>query len=402
MLEKRMKMKRFLCILAGLMIISGVLSISYAEKGLLAFESKKYDVIPQKSITLKPIAQGIEEKLIYKWESSDSKIAKVNKNGKVTGINVGEAEITCIGTTKSGEEYKAVCTVKVNRPIKKISAYEKTVTLPNFYKFSILDLFSIEPLGLEWYPLQVEVKNTDVIKQYGASGENYYTAEVGKAKIILKANDGSGKKASVNIVVPNFIYSDKSIVVDEKERKLFWYSCSGTIYMGWDYSSDLFTMKKVEGDEAKKYDGYLENLLSSSIDYYLIIPKKAGKGYINFSVNGHKYKINVEITENASPYQSKTSKGIGTYDVNKKMTLTGTVIKKGGKVIRNDIEYYIVYLKQGDDYFAILSTEEPLCSEMNDFIVYGTLIDIREFKTETGLVFRCPEIEVDNLERDMK
>lgn len=395
-------MKRFVCALIGLMLTIGTITMTYAENGLLAFEEAKYDVIPKKSITLKPIAQGIDEKLVYTWESSDAKIAKVNKNGKVTGIKIGKAEITCIGTTKSGKEYKAVCTISVNRPIEKIKAYEKTVVLPNYYKFSIWDLFEIEPLGLDEYLLQVEVKDTNIIKQNGISGENYYTAGVGKTKIILRSNDGSGKTASVNVVVPNFTYSDDTITVDEKERKLFWYSCSGTIYMGWDYSTDLFTMKKLEKEEAKKYDGYLENMLSSAIDYYLIIPKKAGKGHINLSVNGRKYKITVEIKENAAPYQAKTSKGIGTNDINKKMTLTGTMIKEAEVTVRNGKEYFVTYFKQGDDYFALLSAEEPWWLKMNEYTVYGTLIDIGEYKTETGLVFRCPEIEVESLERTQK
>lgn len=382
-----------LCVLCMLMITE-----AYSESGILAFENSEYSLIPKKSITLKPIAQGIDGKLSFQWESENTEIAKVNKNGKVTGISVGSTQISCTGKAKDGKTYTAKCTIHINQPIERIKAYQKTVALPNYCRFSILELFEIQPLGLENYPLQIMVQGADIVEQFGEEGDEYFTKGIGKVKITLKSNDGSNKKDTVTITVPTFIYSDDSVIIDEKEGKLFWFSGTGAFSMGWDYPKELFEMENLKDEEAKKYDGYMYNMMSEPM-YYLLSPKSAGKGNLTLSINGRKYKISVEVTESALPYPPKLANEITKKDIGQPMSLTGTIIKKGGKEKRGNEEYYIVYFKQGESYFSIRSIERPLCTEMNDFTAYGALAEIREYKTETGLKFTCPEIEIKELER---
>lgn len=57
------------------------------------------------------IKLGSENTLTVSYKSSDKKVVKVNKNGKITGIAPGQAEITCITPTGSDK-----CTVTVNKP----------------------------------------------------------------------------------------------------------------------------------------------------------------------------------------------------------------------------------------------------------------------------------------------
>lgn len=59
-----------------------------------------------------------ENTLTATYKSSDKSVAKVNKNGKITGIASGKAEITC--TTPTGSD---TCTVTVNKPKLEKSSY---------------------------------------------------------------------------------------------------------------------------------------------------------------------------------------------------------------------------------------------------------------------------------------
>lgn len=182
--------------------------------------------------------------------------------------------------------------------IEKIKAYQKEVTLPNYCRFSLLELFEIQPLGLEEYPLQVAIQGADIVQRFGAEEDEYITKGVGKVKITLKANDGSKKKDSVTIIVPSFLCSEDHIIIDKKEGKLFWFSGTGAFSMGWDYPKELFEMVSLQDKEAKKYEGYMDNMMSEPA-YFLLLPKNAGKGKITLSINGKKYKISVEVVESA-------------------------------------------------------------------------------------------------------
>lgn len=369
-------------------------------EGILAFEEAEYSIIPGKTITLTPIAQGIGEKLTYSWESSHPEIAKVSQNGKVTGVSAGSVLITCTGSAKTGEKYTAKCTVNVNRPIEKITANAKQITLPAYYKFSMLELFSIEPTDLDVYPLQFTLEGNDILQQVGNEGHEFLTTGTGKIKMTLKAGDGSGKKATISITVPTFFVSDDSITVTEKEGYLMWYTGTGSFSIGVDYSEDLFELEKLKKEEATNYDGFPDGLMTSGADFCLIVPKAAGKGSITINVNGKKIKIPVKIEEEALPYPPKKAKDLTKEDVGQPMSLTGVVKRKNGeKENRGERDYYIVYVKQGEDYFSIRSLGNPACSEGNEFKFYGTLVEMREYRTETGLTYPCPEILMDKVER---
>ena len=64
-----------------------------------------------KSVTLKATLSKKYKKKGVTWKSSDTKVAKVSKKGKVTAKGYGTAVITC--TSKKSKKVKATCTVTV-------------------------------------------------------------------------------------------------------------------------------------------------------------------------------------------------------------------------------------------------------------------------------------------------
>ncbi len=61
------------------------------------------------------------------WSSSDEKVVTVDKNGKVTAVNVGEAVVT--GTPDSNHSIKAECKVVVNQPVTELTIDCSTITI---------------------------------------------------------------------------------------------------------------------------------------------------------------------------------------------------------------------------------------------------------------------------------
>ena len=70
---------------------------------------KKGKTLTLKIKTIKP-ADAVNQKV--KWTSSNPKVAKVDKNGKVTAVGKGSCVITC--TAQDGSKVKATVKIKVN------------------------------------------------------------------------------------------------------------------------------------------------------------------------------------------------------------------------------------------------------------------------------------------------
>ena len=82
-------MKRF----ATFIVFTAMLffcTASLAAEPVFAFDQLSYNVFVDKTLELKPIAQGIEGKLKFSWESSNPAIVTV-KGGKVKGISLGSS-----------------------------------------------------------------------------------------------------------------------------------------------------------------------------------------------------------------------------------------------------------------------------------------------------------------------
>ena len=83
-----------------------------------SFEQTKIELVGEGSTYQLAIKNKID-KSTYSWSSSNTSIAKVNKNGLVTAVGKGTAKITCKVTYPSGKTTKTktlTCSVTVTVP----------------------------------------------------------------------------------------------------------------------------------------------------------------------------------------------------------------------------------------------------------------------------------------------
>lgn len=90
-----------------------------AESITLDSTSVTLDEGKTKTLTTTVAPENTTDKSVT-WTSSDSKIAKVDANGKITAVSAGTAKITA--TAKDASGVKATCTVKVNPVFAKLTA----------------------------------------------------------------------------------------------------------------------------------------------------------------------------------------------------------------------------------------------------------------------------------------
>ena len=147
------------------------------------------------------------------WESSDPSVAKVDKNGRVTGVGVGEAIITA--KTKDGK-VTTTCTVNIvtdTVPVSKIKLNHDKVSVKVGSKEQILA--KIEPENatereLIWESSDPSVATVD-------SNGKITGVKVGTATITVKTKDGKVKETCKVIVEP--IKVDK-IILNTNEMTL--------------------------------------------------------------------------------------------------------------------------------------------------------------------------------------
>ena len=386
-------------------IILVLLPMYALADGLLAFEQPTYQIVPKKSITLQPIAQGIDEKLAFEWASSDDGIAKVSKKGKVTGVSTGKVTITCKGTTKSGEEYTAECALEVITPVSKIVVSEKKLELPAMYDFTLEDYIKIEPTDATNQNIIIESSNPEVVHVF--ENGSLTTWRAGSSTLTIKALDGSGVKATIKVTVPKLCVSDTEITITNPDGYIFWYQNNVSGYTTIGTTGDVFTTESYEPEEIDtifevnpdlgKIDKYMLDL-----DYMLLKPIKAGNGKIRFNVNGRRTDIKVKVEHSAviddvSYPEAEIAALLEAKEtsVGQKVSMTGTVVKND----EQDSKKRIVYAKTGDEYFSFAHKNASMCDPGETFTVYGILTEFMEYKTETGLTFECPFIEAEKVEQ---
>ena len=144
------------------------------------------------------------------WKSSNTKVAKVNSSGKVTAVGNGTCTITA--TTKDGSNKKATCKVMVN--IKKVVLTQKIdlsegpftmrkIGNSMYLSGSIIPANVTDPT-LRWYSSN---PNVATVYEYDYTTDTSVTAvSNGRTIITAVANDGSGVKASVEIIVDDPAY----------------------------------------------------------------------------------------------------------------------------------------------------------------------------------------------------
>lgn len=393
-----MKRSMIFAAIVSLFFCVALFSSQCVAEGVFAFEETSYQIVPKKRITLKPVAQNINEKLTYQWDTSDKNIASVNK-GTVTGVSPGTATITCTATGKSGAVYTATCEITVNTPIKKISLSETKLTLPCYYSFSIHDFIEIEPSTATNQTLVFSEKSEVInVRDDGT----VYTNNIGKGTITIKATDGSGVQAKLTVEVPLLIVSNKNITISDPDGELFWYQINGGGWVDIGTSGGVFNYNMVY----KPFDDMLPKNIANAygLEVMKIKPLKAGKGKIVFTINGRRSSVNVEVKHSA------VFDSVSYPRINAKRIIKDTAAAVGLnvsatapilRIVKDDegAKSGILYSRVDDLYYCYRYDDVTFLTEGQTMTIYGVIESFEKYQSDTGLSFDCAVINLKKIAR---
>ena len=128
------------------------------------------------------------------WTSSNEAVATVNAQGRVTGVALGECEITCSSKVNGAAQAKAV--VHVQQPVKRVSFGDAPVVYVN--ETGKLT-WNIEPADATNQALTFKSGNTKVLT---VSEDGTVTGvKAGEAVVTAVTTDGSNRQAKVKVKV---------------------------------------------------------------------------------------------------------------------------------------------------------------------------------------------------------
>lgn len=117
-------------------VVRAELDILYGmdiESDSLKLSESEVEIYKKQAVSVKAALNGKQTKDVT-WSSSDTGIAKVNKNGKITGVAEGSAIITAV--SKSDADVKAICKVTVKSYSKKVKSSKKTFVTNESFTFN--------------------------------------------------------------------------------------------------------------------------------------------------------------------------------------------------------------------------------------------------------------------------
>lgn len=373
-------MKRTAVVVASLVLFLCTVALAASTEAVFAFESASYQLIPKKSVKLEPVAQGIDEKLSYEWESSDTDVATVSK-GTVKAVAQGTTTITCAASSEGGETYTAECTVEVLNPIKKISTPEKSIELPSQTQFT--PDVTIEPEDASIKELDWETSDQTVVAIFNDG--TMQTGTAGTATLTGTAKDGSGKSVKIKVTVPKVYVSEKNITITDPEGVVL------------EYQNNINGISTVSVTGSAFYTDSMKD--NGNISRMKLIPASAGSGSIVFKGNG-KTVATVKVKVEHSAVYDKVSCPPTTVEalierkddcIGERVGMTGTVCgyipdvgsKEAGRLVLND----------GSGYFVFWYHYAATVENGKKITVYGPVLQFIEYETETGLKYECPQID---------
>lgn len=164
----------------------------------LTFPALAMRTLPGHGFTQRAKLQNSREKAVLTYTSSNAGVATVTDKGEVTGVAPGEADITATAETNSGV-YTASYRVTVGVPVLSIELGEEVSLAPGT-RYQLQPV--VQPSAGAMGALKFSSSNRGVAS---VSQEGMITARSrGTATITARAQDGSGVKATVKVVVKNY------------------------------------------------------------------------------------------------------------------------------------------------------------------------------------------------------
>ena len=262
------------------------------------------------------------------WTSSNENVAKVDENGKVTAIGVGEATITA--TAKDGSGVEASCKVTVPPQLVTRIILDKTdITLTPGEMDSLIA--KVSPVlatngEVTWSSSDENVATVKHINTESTLISFEHEGKItavgpGTATITVAAKDGSGKTATCKITV----YEKTSITaqpqdaeVTEGEPATFSVEASGSepLTYQWQESTDNGqTWTAIDDATSAKYQIAATTLEMSGRQYQCIVTGAGGivtSDAATLTVNPALYTVTVETDGNGTASASSASATAGT------------------------------------------------------------------------------------------
>ena len=181
-------------------------TVEYSPTISLAFDQKTLQLESRESATLTPTFEPVDATYQeVSWKSSDTSVATVDGNGKVTAVSNGTATITA--TTKIGGK-EANCTVTVQPPapatvsVTGVKLNNSTYTLyTNIAPQTIKLIATVEPTNAADKTVSWKSNDTTVATVDGDG--NVIAVSNGKATITVTTKDGN-KTASCDVTVETY------------------------------------------------------------------------------------------------------------------------------------------------------------------------------------------------------
>lgn len=179
-----------------------------AESTVILLNMESAEVAKGKTIKLAVTAVGdfTPQKPVYKWQSSDKKIATV-QSGTVTGVTAGKATITVTLKIDESLQLSASSEITVYAPVSSIATKDKTITLNVNSTFS--PTVTITPKTATNQSLLWKSDNESIAT---VSDKGVIKAiKSGECSISAVTRDGSNKTVSIKIFVPTLSTSTKQV-----------------------------------------------------------------------------------------------------------------------------------------------------------------------------------------------
>lgn len=200
------------------------------------------------SATVKPSTVG--DKSVV-WSSSDTSVAKVNANGRVTAVNPGTAIITAQSNTHPNVYAQAI--IRVYQPVQKVAFTDKNPYVA--VGESIRLNWTVSPATATDPSVTFSTNKPDVVS---VSQDGTITGlKRGECYVYATANDGSGQKATIKVQVTQAVegvsikYEECTVGVGSKTTNsaIFYPDNASITNMTW-YTEDA-TIATVAGTGKK-------------------------------------------------------------------------------------------------------------------------------------------------------